>query len=626
MIARALAVALLALGTVLASATPAVADTSDFTFDSFDAQYTLTQAADGTSRLDVVETIVARFPDYDQNRGIIRAIPTVNQDVALNPVVESIVDENGTDVYWEEYPENNFLELWLGTDDFVYGVNTYVISYTLENVVATYTSPESVDEFYWDVNGTGWEQPFGRVSTTLTVDPALSASLTGASACYYGVFGSTSECSLRANGSTYAASVTDLGSGENLAISVGFTKDTFVQGEAYVPPDPDSYEGYDPDDFMLDSPAPWWSTLIAALLLAAGVANTVVAIVVRSRKGRGAPSSGIIVPQYSVPKGLNVMVAAHLADREATAFSAQLVSLAVRKKLRILDYPVTSSGADYTIQFLDSSELDPLELEFMTALFDQVLEVGEVKELAPADVKLGTAIRTLTARAKEEQRRLGYRTAASMMGCIFPGISFLLLFASVAVGIFISSATNSFDPFMVAAGAVAFISIFITAALSISFGQGPFTPAGREKRDYLEGMKVYLNLAEKERFRMLQSPTGAERIDVGDTKQIIKLYEKLLPFAVVWGVEDQWMKELVVHAGETETPEWFESANGFNASSFTNAIRGAAVAAAYTPPAPSTSSWGGSGSSGSSWSSGFGGSSGGGFSGGGGGGGGGGGR
>lgn len=37
----------------------------DFTFDSFDADYTLTRADDGTSRLRVVETIVAVFPETD---------------------------------------------------------------------------------------------------------------------------------------------------------------------------------------------------------------------------------------------------------------------------------------------------------------------------------------------------------------------------------------------------------------------------------------------------------------------------------------------------------------------------------------------------------------------------------
>ena len=55
----------------------------DFTFDSFDADYTLTRADDGTSRLRAVETIVAVFPETDQNRGIRRAIPDTYQGQPL---------------------------------------------------------------------------------------------------------------------------------------------------------------------------------------------------------------------------------------------------------------------------------------------------------------------------------------------------------------------------------------------------------------------------------------------------------------------------------------------------------------------------------------------------------------
>ena len=70
--ARLALTALLAAGFALGLApSAAVADTSDFTFDSFDAEYTLSREADGTATLQVVETIVARFPDFDQIRGII---------------------------------------------------------------------------------------------------------------------------------------------------------------------------------------------------------------------------------------------------------------------------------------------------------------------------------------------------------------------------------------------------------------------------------------------------------------------------------------------------------------------------------------------------------------------------
>ena len=83
---------------VVAVPTAAHADTSEFTFDSFHADYSLSRDTDGTSRLAVVETIVARFPDFDQNRGIVRAIPNDYDGVPLNTVVESVTDATGAPV------------------------------------------------------------------------------------------------------------------------------------------------------------------------------------------------------------------------------------------------------------------------------------------------------------------------------------------------------------------------------------------------------------------------------------------------------------------------------------------------------------------------------------------------
>ena len=153
------------------------------------------------------------------------------------------------------------------------------------------------------------------------------------------------------------------------------------------------------------------------------------------------------------------------------------------------------------------------------------------------------------------------------------------------------------------------------------------TAKGEKLNDYLLGMKDYLELAEKDRFAVLQSVTGAERIRVDDQNELVKLYEKLLPWAVLWGVEKSWGEVLVTAAAEVHAPiEWVSSTDqltGWRLYSIVDSV------SRSTPPAPvvararSTgfSSGGGWSSSGGSSSSSF--SSGGGFSGGGGGGGGG---
>ena len=600
---------------VAGMAAPAAADTSDFEYSLFDADYTLSQAADGTSFVDVTETLVAEFPDYDQNRGIVRALPRYNQRVDLNPTLVSVTDENGADVYVDQQLDDDYLVLNLGTDDYVYGENTYVIHYTMQNVVGTFPD-QGDDEFYWDVNGTGFGQPFARVSTTVRVDPALAPTLTGETACYRGALNDTTGCALGtttdATGATlFTADETGFEPGQTLTVVVGFTEGTFVQGEKTQPV---------PRVPSIDTPAPWWSnaltviTGLAALLLLAGAIRS------RVKRGSGAKGRGTIIPQYSVPENLNVMVAAHLVDRGANAIPAQLVSLAVRKKLRILDYPVTDSGAEYTLQYLTDEGTDELERRLLAAVFGAHPESGTVRELTPDDETLGTAVNAVSDSARAAIVSTGLRQPLRLGGIAFALLAGLTFAVAVVNQLATIIGAYSLAPWPLASIVLSVVTLVV--AVLLTQRKGLITPLGADTRDYLLGMEVYLKLAEQERFRMLQSPDGAERVDVGDTKQIVKLYEKLLPFAVIWGVEDEWSKELEIRAVEAdEQPDWFVSRTGFNALALTSALRGSSGAISYTAPTWESGSGGGS-----SFSSGFGGTGGGGFAGGGGGGGGGGGR
>ena len=84
----------------------------------------------------------------------------------------------------------------------------------------------------------------------------------------------------------------------------------------------------------------------------------------------------------------------------------------------------------------------------------------------------------------------------------------------------------------------------------------PLTAAGAEVRDHLKGLKEFIEWAEADRIRMLQSPMGAERVRINpnDPAQMLKLYEVLLPYAVVFGQEKQWAEELAVLYGPGELP------------------------------------------------------------------------
>lgn len=600
----------------------------DFEFESYTADYYLGRDDAGQATLRTVETFVALFPDFDQNRGMIRAIPNDYDGVPLRTSVESVVDENGAAVPYEETINAGFTELALGTDDYVHGRTTYTISYTQQNVVRAFTDTNS-DEFYWDTNGTGFPQPFGTVTATVHLDPALSPYVTGKTACYRGAQGVNDTCEIVTTpdvaGDTFTATVRDLGPQENLTVVVGFTLGTFVQ----VPPEEKPDDGLPGVPFLPgDSEAPWWAgagSIVVAVLTVLGMAFT---IVWRFMTPGAAKGRGIIIPQYTVPKELNLLESADIVGRAWSGIPAQIVSFAVRGKLRILDYPVSNSGAQFTLQLLDTTGLDDQELELMTALFGVGVDgspVGAVREIGVVDDVVANALGTVRSGVRARILARGFTAKrSSLAGFLLAGFMFLLIFVAVGL-VIVSSAYFSFSVAGFLAIFLAFVGVFV--CLGFAWRPAVLTEAGAEQRDYLLGMRDYLQLAEADRFRMLQSPEGAERVrveglDIRQPAQRVKLYEKLLPFAVLWGIEKEWAKELTVYYGDA-APDWFVSSGSFDATMFSRALGSIAstTVAKSTPSTSSGSSW--SGSSGGSFS---GGSFGGGFSGGGGGGGGGGGR
>ena len=294
----------------------AAGDTSDFEFRSFHADYTLTRDADQHAHLDVVETAVAVFPSIDQNRGIIRAIPDYYGDVFLDTTVLSVTDENGAPLPYSGEHDGGFTLIRIGDADvFVHGADTYVIHYTQVDTIRYFADTDD-DEFYWDVNGTGWEQPFDEVSAHGDARPrarggarpATSRATRGRRArptpCSGGIVATPDR-----GRHVIEASAADLEPGENLTIVVAVRAAHVRRGRARPERSP-----YDPD--AADRPRAAASGLgRAALARSAGcrAALGIVAAVVLRRKKAVATST--IIPQYSVPKGLDVMIAAEMIEQ-----------------------------------------------------------------------------------------------------------------------------------------------------------------------------------------------------------------------------------------------------------------------------------------------------------------------
>ena len=316
---------------------------NDFSFDSLDVQYTLGRADDGTSTLLVEETFVARFPDYDQNRGMRRSIPDSYLDAPLNPELVSITDGEGNRRESETSSEDGYFSMTSRADDFVHGAQTYVFTYTLENV-ARFFDDTGVDEFYWDVNGTEWQQDFGRVSVHLVVPPDLADSLVGAQSCYIGSQGSGDTCGIfvdaAADGTaTFEASAEPVFAYQTLTIAVGFEKGTFAEF----------------DSSYLASPWGWLNALSGLGLLAA----LVFAIVMRARHLRDEPGRPTIIAEYTPPPGIDALESAVLLGRTTKAIPAEVLEQAVVGSIRIVEGERKFfGGVKLKAQLIDPSRAD----------------------------------------------------------------------------------------------------------------------------------------------------------------------------------------------------------------------------------------------------------------------------
>jgi uncharacterized membrane protein YgcG len=594
-------IVLLAAGLALTAA-PATAGVDDFEFESMTVQYSLSRDADGTARLHVVETLVALFPEYDQNRGIVRDIPTDYGRVDTGVDIRSVTDEAGQAVpyeesRWSDYAGDEYVSLALGTDEFVHGRTTYVIEWTAHDVIGTFDTGQ---EFYWDVNGTGWAQPFGEVSAALVLSPELRAATTGDTACFFGYDSSTERCDIRMTEEGVEIVPLALGGYQNVSMVVGFEPGTFREGTPVDKTWP----------FVV---LPW---VLLGVLAAAGLT----AVALRRFLWRHAPGRGIIVPEYEGPEELGVMSAAALLGRPAAGFPAQLVKLAVDDIVHLVEDPEEREHRRFRLDLLDrSAAVHAPDDRALRKLFEKKTKDGASLVLDRKNRRLGDRVASLTAQAKGSLRPafLSRGERSPLRRVIFwPALAVLVGAILLAVLCGIEDVGSTLLSITVP---VAIVGSLIV--MGFSGKPERRTEKGTAAYEQLLGLRDYLQLAEADRLRVLQSPEGAvrTRIDPSNPAAVVKLYERLLPWAIVWGVEKQWAAELAAHYGETTPPS---SSLQFSSGFSSLASLGTTFAAssfATTPPVSSSS-----GSGGSSSSSGF--SSGGGFSGGGGGGGGGGGR
>ncbi len=312
-----------------------------------------------------------------------------------------------------------------------------------------------------------------------------------------------------------------------------------------------------------------------------------------------------IPPEYLPPNQASVLASAYILKKydalmvKGSAKVAQMLDLAVRHYIKLYEVKKASflRSAQYEIEIVkDLKELRPEESEVVRDMFGSSMpNPGQRLNLKKLQNSMSYAART-----RDDDRNLKNLVCGKYGLCEQKSVNKRIV-QKWAMGVGVIGVLL-LSPLLLAVAAILF---------ALSFGWS-LTDEGLALRRYLAGLKMYIGAAETERLQMLQSPEGAEKVkvDATDEKQLVKLYERVLPYAVLFGQEKEWSAQLGKYYEQVgEQPDWYSGQGAFNAAAFAAGMNSLSSVA----------------SSASDYSSTSGGSTGGGFAGGGGGGGGGGG-
>lgn len=619
------------LALLCASVLPAAAQER---ISSFSAAVTL--LPDGS--VDVTETIDVFAFGIDIRRGIFRDIPVtlVNDDnsrIRSDLHVVSVSRDGRNEPYRLETPAVGFKRIRIGDPDVFlsYGQHRYVIRYTMDRMARQF---EDHDELYWNATGNFWDFEISEsVASVILPDGAVIRDLRA----FTGPMGSTrSDATITRRSDTSAIFRTTraLAPGEGLTFAVSFQK-----GILAAPTTGREFGWWLSDHRDIVGP------LVAVLLVALYYMLSWNAV------GRD-PAKGTIIPLFHPPKGFSPSLV-HYVHRMGwekvgwTAFTAAIFDLGVKGLVKVDNtankLAVIATGErdqrlptgeklifDYiaprrmvTIDKKTGPKINEVRGSFVKAIEGENREVYFRNNYIYVGIGVVGSGVLLLLLVLFELLSVEFLMFAVVAGIILGVLSsviqsfrtgsalqriFLVIWLSVVGFNFLSGSSVALTALRIDTPFIAAASIVLLNVLFAVLMRAP-TVQGRKVMDQIDGFKMYLETAEKNRLNMR-----------GEPRMTVERFEAILPYAIALGVEEPWSDhfegELARNAVEGVEggyqPRFYSGSSWSGTGNFSRAVSttAGAVSAAMIASQPSSSS--GSGFSGGGGSGGGGGGGGGG--------------
>ena len=500
--------------------------------------------------LQINETINAYFNEY--RHGIYRYIPTVNtierQDGSSGTTHAKIRNVRCSDNYSSSYENGNYV-MQIGDEDItLIGEHTYNISYEYQ---LGQDIANGFDELYYNIIGSGWDTYIQNVSFSIVMPKEFDDSLLGFSSGAYKTAG-TDNIEYYVNGNEISGRLTTaLKPYEALTVRLEL---------------PDGY-------FYFNKAAH-----IAKLALMVIIPVFCLLFVVLAWKKHGKDKKTVKVVEFYPPEGMSSADVAYWYNGMLTNDNIvpMLIELANEGYVTIRQTEAKKpfrTSQDFVIEsrnYCNSKDIN--KRMFYNGLFENGRTRVEKKDLENEFYKTLQAI-AMNYNTSENRKKV-FDSKSLKMRLLCWAVTVCCLLLNVLILNFTFGTADRYLAFF--AGAAVLACAFI-----LSFFVRKRTQAGAEILQKIEGFKMFLETAEKERLETL----------VNDNPEY---YYDILPYAYVLGVSKEWTRNFESIA--IEPPKWYVGVGPFDRMmmySFMSSTMQSCTQAMTSSPQTSSSGGGG---------------------------------